>query len=283
MTTTSELKAADWKTLFYWILERENIRKNKEAGKPKPWTKDPILQAYRFCNVHREDDKVTRWFKDNWREPYRKHKDLGFAFCIGRIFNYPDTLEELGFPAPWDETHARSVIEDRKARGLLVLNGAYVISTNGNSIPKFEYLLRCVMTPAWGKRELARPLKDDTLATYHRRLMKLTGFASFMAAQVVADMKFVDPLCQAEDWWTFAASGPGSRRGLNRLLKRDFRDHWNERAWHATLLSVQGRIEKELGLTISAQDTQNCLCEYDKYVRALSGDGRPKQNYPGRL
>jgi hypothetical protein len=26
---------------------------------------------------------------------------------------------------------------------------------------------------------------------------------------------------------------------------------------------------------------EHTLCEFDKYQRALSGDGKPKQNYPG--
>ena len=45
--------------LVYYINERESIRKLREAGYPKPWTQDKILQTYRFCNVNREDDTVT--------------------------------------------------------------------------------------------------------------------------------------------------------------------------------------------------------------------------------
>ena len=46
--------------LVYFITEREAIRLKKEAGEPKPWTSDPILQQYRFCNVRRMDDKVSK-------------------------------------------------------------------------------------------------------------------------------------------------------------------------------------------------------------------------------
>lgn len=271
----------DIDTLLYWIKERENIRYRRETGQEKPWTEDPILKSYRFCNVRREDDRVTKWFRTNWRQ-WRKNKDLGFAYCIGRIFNLPATLEEIGFPVPWDEELVRDVIKRRQRKGLLVLNGAYVISTNGNSMPKFEYLLTQVMSPAWKARELARPRKDDTLASYHKRLTMLTGFASFMAGQVVADMKYEDMyLAEADDWWTFAASGPGSRRGLNRLFKRDRNSSMPERHWHSLLLQVKDYVNNDTGLNLHAQDMQNCLCEYDKYVRALSGDGRPKQNYNG--
>jgi hypothetical protein len=33
------------------------------------------------------------------------------------------------------------------------------------------------------------------------------------------------------------------------------------------------------GIVLSAQDYQNCLCEFHKYWKARTGLGRPKQNY----
>ena len=48
----------------YWQVEREQIRLRKEVQKnPPPWTNDPILQQFKFCQVFREDDRTTRWFK----------------------------------------------------------------------------------------------------------------------------------------------------------------------------------------------------------------------------
>ena len=61
---------------LYWIKERESIRKKKEAGNPKPWTDDPILQNYRFCNVRRMDDTVSQWLLKNWYEPYFDHPNM---------------------------------------------------------------------------------------------------------------------------------------------------------------------------------------------------------------
>lgn len=46
---------------FCWFIqEREKIRRNKESGLAIPWTNDPILQKYRFTNVWRQDDAVTK-------------------------------------------------------------------------------------------------------------------------------------------------------------------------------------------------------------------------------
>ena len=45
--------------LVHWITERWSILKKREAGQSKPWTEDKVLQSEYFCNVNREDDKVT--------------------------------------------------------------------------------------------------------------------------------------------------------------------------------------------------------------------------------
>ena len=51
--------------LAYWINERESIRLRRQAGAPAPWTIDPDMANVRYCNVHREDDKVTKWLRAN--------------------------------------------------------------------------------------------------------------------------------------------------------------------------------------------------------------------------
>jgi len=87
--------------LCYWICEREAIRLLKEAGEPPPGTTDPILSAWSFTNVHREDDRVSRWLAANWRTPHADDRDLWFAMCVARLVNWPPTLAELGYAAPW--------------------------------------------------------------------------------------------------------------------------------------------------------------------------------------
>jgi len=82
----------------YWITEREAIRKRRAAGQPAPWTSDPILNSFRFCNVRREDDAVTRHIAQRWREPRADDPHLWFAMAVARFINLPDTLDELGYP-----------------------------------------------------------------------------------------------------------------------------------------------------------------------------------------
>ena len=81
---------------MYWQVERENIRLQKEVSNfPPPWTDDPILQQYKFCQVFREEDRTTRWFKKHIREPMRENTDVLMATVIFRWFNWIPTGRTL--------------------------------------------------------------------------------------------------------------------------------------------------------------------------------------------
>ena len=107
----------------------------------------------------------------------------------------------------------------------------------------------------------------------------------FFAGQIVADLKHVQ-LRAAEDWWTFAVSGPGSRRGLDRICGRSPRKYWHadydrqEELWYPVFREfydlVRDPIHEATGLLLDAQNMQNALCEYDKFCRLKNGEGVTK-------
>lgn len=264
--------------LIAFIKEREFIRRKKEAGKKHPWTEDKILNTYRFCNIHREDDRVTRELGE--LAPVG-HEDLWFWWVVARLFNLPSTMRKIGeHVLPFNPLKMRAMLGKLRTDSN-IFNAAYIVSTNGIAMDKVEYVITRVLVPLWKDRKRMRPDSHDTLETYHLRLMTYDGLGSFLAAQVVADMKYVFPLDKATDWWTFAASGPGSRRGLNRVMGVDPDAGWKRGAWEEALVGLARVVEKPLArvnIKLHNQDLQNCLCEFDKYRRAVEG-GRPKQLY----
>src|SRR5690606_32900931 len=195
--------------LFAFIRERHAIWERRNKGLPKPWTEDPILQSYRFCNVYRELDKETIWIRKNWRND--SDPDNWFAMVVARLVNWSPTLEVVGYPVPWRPSTFLRRIHALEDKGVKVWGGAYIVSTNGAKQPKAEYLTEQVLTPLWNARKEIRPRPDDTLEAFYDRLRRFRGMGSFIAAQVVAAAKFVAPLTQAPDWESFAASGLGSR------------------------------------------------------------------------
>lgn len=273
-----------------FVVERQRVYLKKTHNRPKPWTRDPILQSYRFCNVYREQDTVTRWLRSNWSTRLSGDPDFWLSMVVGRLINWPATLEALERTVlPFNASRFVDKLEELQRHGPQPTFGpAYIVSTNGHTMPKGRYLADRVLQPLWDNRRVYRPTKVDTLASYHQRLTGANGMGSFMAAQVVADIKNTEgqTLRNAVDWWTWASPGPGSLRGMNRLLgKGPVRTGLNDARFREVLGVLQGQVATAFRerdwVPLCAQDVQNCLCEFDKYQRALLSEGTPKQKYPG--
>jgi hypothetical protein len=266
--------------LCRFIKARENERLRK-LGRYKG-AADPIIAQYRFCNVRRNDDKVTLWVFQNILEPNEGDPFLWFRLVIARLLNLPDSLEEVtDCMVPFKPELFRKLLHFRKDRGLRNFNAAYIVSTNGRPGDKVDYLVKEVLQPLWAIRHnIAAALKGATLAEAHELLMRQNGLGSFMAAQVLADLKYAHPE-RWSDFDTFAASGPGSKRGLNRIFNRSVTQGLTEGRFREDLTKLRKSVNSALRgwEPLTAQDIQNCLCEFDKYERARMGEGTPKQLY----
>lgn len=275
--------------LLHWIREREHIRINKNVmKKPPPWTNDPILRNNRFCNVRREDDKVTKWI---WKfyglgggdsDTPREH--IQTALTVARMVNWPETLERLGYPTvgwtPEYREHFMEVFSEMRYEGKKAWTGAYMVTGGFSKGGEFkEQIIARVLD---GAATRPRIVHGDSL---HSAADKIAtpGIGDFLSAQIIADLKWTSLLNTADDWYTWCAPGPGSIMGLNFLFDRP-RTHYvpNDR-FIDEVNQVRGFIQKEAGLLLCAQNTQNCLCELSKYIRAKYFNERLKNSYsPGR-
>lgn len=268
-----------------FIIERHEIWRRRASGQQAPWTNDPILQSNRFCNVYRELDKETRWIAANWRSPNKGDPELWFAMLVARVVNWSPTLAELGYPVPWKLPRFLNVLKDRRERGEKVWTGAYMVTTHSAPMDKIDYYGYRVLSDAWHGRHMLRPVPREHLATAHGRLVRVHGLSSFIAGQVIADIKWAT-LREAPDWFTWCAPGTGSMRGLNRVLGRSpVARGFNAEEFQQYVATITHNIAPRLRLAymdpISAQDMQNCLCEFDKYERIRLGQGRARNTYNG--
>lgn len=78
-----------------FMKARHAIYLARRAGKPGPWTQDPVLAGGRFCNIFRELDTVTIWIRKHIREPFAEHPNLWLMLAIARYINWPPTLAFL--------------------------------------------------------------------------------------------------------------------------------------------------------------------------------------------
>jgi 5-hmdU DNA kinase, helical domain len=271
----------EWFVKF--ILERHAVYRRREAGKPWPWTRDPILREYKFCNVFREKDRVTRWISKKWRKTHADDPDFWFAALVARrCINWPDTLAAIGYPVPWDPDRFLCIVARcRKAKQRVFNSEAYKLMVSGQPGDLADLQVRHVLDPMWEDRQELRPRRGDTLQDFYERLAPRLYMGTFYAGQVIADAKYVGVLQDASDWWSFAAPGPGSERGLNRVLGRPTNAPWTESEWLRQLRQLRKEIKPRLceaGLPrMHAQDTQDCLCEFDKYERIRLGEGKGRK------
>lgn len=268
-------------TLAYWIVERDGIyRRRFIQGYDKPWSDDRVFQTVYFCNVQRERDKVTKWIRENYTPDFFGNK-YDLSIVAARIFNLPTTLQEIANDiVQFSPERMLEVIHGLQDDKIQVWGGAYLITTHGMKMPKSVY---CVNLLEEANQIL--PLDGvSSCETAHKILMGLDGIGNFLAAQVVADLKNTDGhnLRNAMDWDEFAAPGPGSLRGLNwfwdgyQVTPKNFMSFLRNTR-HYLEDSPAAHIVK----SICNQDLQNCLCEYDKYMRVKSGKGRSKRKYDG--
>lgn len=271
-------KLSPQEILLYWIRERESIRRKKELGLEMPWTDDSILDMYRFCNVRRMDDKVSQWLMKNWYGPFKNHPNIILAATLARQLNSTDSLEAVGFPNIWTPSSYERVLNERVKKGLKNFSAAYMITgTLGGT--KIQQIIRKV---ADGIYRNPPEIDSTSMEKSVQSLLSYKGFSTFIAGQVVADLRWA-MTGTWKDRYTWAPMGPGSKRGLNRLHDRPFDAPMREKQFLEELRAVielyNSRLPSDIVKRLEAQDVQSTLCEFDKYTRALTGDGRPKQLY----
>lgn len=278
--------------LFAYMIKREAVRQRKEAGQPWPWTDDPILREYSFTNVRRTDDRTTRDLLANFYRPNApgaRPGDVLFNCALARFFGRADAVVYLGWQSAWDQE--ATIVRAHEWRGQL-FTSAYVITNNGESGDKVAFVCRKVLTRLWKERhriadEAMKPGNGWCRLVYELRKLPALGGTGFMAKEVAQDFMLATGWVP-RDLNTFTPVGKGARRGLNRLRRRPVEDKITSSSLDAEsrflrevreLFAVRHQYLPPDFVELQLHDIQFCLCELDKYLRAKSGDGKPKRRY----
>jgi hypothetical protein len=82
---------------------------------------------------------------------------------------------------------------------------------------------------------------------------------------------------------SFAMIYDRKRNPDNRVLGHAVDAKWSEPIWRAGFDALRTGIATDLakiGLgDLHAQDLQNCLCEFDKYLRVKLSEGKPRRRF----
>lgn len=286
----------------YSILVRRRNKATLMLGKDglRHWTLDPILQEYRFCNVFREHDKTTEWFRRHVRGPMSNDPRVLLATYVFRWFNRVSTcrllhglsedgtVQNTSLFKDWSQEYARNRLRDVRP----LVTGAYMVKTP-TSMNKLEGVLWCVEQFAPKALELAAEMLRGqgrlTLQEATKLLSEFPFMGPFMAYEVVTDLRHTYLLDRAPDVLTWASAGPGAARGLGRVLSGDpGAFHYNRPAdQEQLLLGMRDLLRASKKATHwprewprwEMREVEHTLCEFDKYERTRLGEGHPKQRY----
>lgn len=284
-----------------FMKARHDIYLDRKAGKPGPWTADPVLRDGRFCNIFRELDTVTIWIDQNIRQPYADHTHLWFMLAAARYINWPDTLAELIQTKQWPDnpdfepSWLTTALEHRAVRGDKVYTGAYMIRAESDpskewySWTKHRYIAEIVLGRLWEDRErftaeLEKPGQTLEGAWKLFQEPRYVGWGPFMAYEVVTDLRHTRYLRNAPDIYTWANAGPGAIRGLNRLYGRDLAAKPRPEQTNAEMLKLMIELNDldepgfnetfgepcDINPRFEMRDIEHSLCEFSKWERGYT-------------
>ena len=295
-----------------FMKARHDIYLDRKAGKPGPWTADPVLRDGRFCNIFRELDTVTIWIDQNIRKPYAGHEHLWLMLALARYINWPDTLATLiEAPGAWPShedfapENVTEVLAAKASFGDKVYTGAYMIRAESDtakewySWSKHRYIAEIVIGRLWEDRAAFVEVLEGKRQASLEQVWKLfqepryIGWGPFMAYEVVTDLRHTRYLRHAPDIYTWANAGPGAIRGLNRLYGRNLEakprpEQTNREMYDLRLdLCVVNdpgfrQTFGPVGPRFEMRDVEHSLCEFDKYERVRLGEGKMRTKYDWR-
>lgn len=285
---------------FAYAREREKVRILKEAGAPKPWTDDPILQNNRFCCVRREDDKVTRWFRENMRNVPRFSYSGASILLTTVAFRWFNKIEmgrllsksKVGLDGGlFHGPTLKYLAEANYPKGPYV-TGAYIVKTPDGK-KKLDGVIWCIEQVAAHAENISDAiLRHGSLEKAWELLISYPYLGPFMAYEVVTDLRHTRLLSTADDIMSWANPGPGCARGISRVHTGDPEAYNRSNFKHREIMMKEMQLMVEmsrdpelwpyLDRPWEMREAEHLFCETDKLTRAREG-GRMKQRYDGAL
>src|SRR6266540_665865 len=267
---------------WYYASERQAMFARRIAGSAPPWTDDPILASYKFCNVFRAADRVSQYMIRDvcYHDEDCTPQDRTFQIVAFRTFSKIETwrsvrahlgrhptLEDLG-----DGAVTNALDHARAANGGLYTGAFILCATDAygqglkhlNHVELFRHMF---LTHDLGKRLLdAKSLREVYELLHAYPLM-----GDFMSYQTAIDLNYSALVNFSEN--EFTQAGPGALRGM----KKAFEALGDYTPAEVVLWMVQRQDEEfsRLGLPFNglwgrplhAIDCQGLFCELDKYCR----------------
>ncbi|KKR06465.1 MAG: hypothetical protein UT34_C0001G0506 [candidate division WS6 bacterium GW2011_GWF2_39_15] len=268
-----------YKSIITFSNERMRIYENKSQGLKPPYTYNPILKEFRFCNIYRELDKQTIDFH-TLLKPYVNdlpHWLLNMLLC--RFICKPETIEEIGLLS-FDEKNNAKVYEKLLSLPSPKYGSAYIFpisliqKSNHNTREKFFcfYLPEIVHKVS----DVIRMFKDVSVINALEKILPIFKYNfKFHWTEVLIDIAYQYP--DYIDLFKRFPIGPGSLPTMKRLNSSKH----PEDVCLDLVSTVPSNFEyltyNGIPLYLSAENWEGIGCEYRKYTNLKEGKGRKRK------
>lgn len=272
---------------WYFASERQAIFERRMNGRPAPWSDDPILQSYKFCNVYRAADRVSQYMIRNvcYHTERCTPEDRMFQIVAFRTFSKIQTWESvrnfLGrYPTLEDLASGRfgAALEDSRFRNGGLYTGAFILCATDAYGQRLKHLNHVeLFRHMFLLEDLgAALLTVKSLQEVYDLLLQFPLMGAFMSYQTTIDLNYSDLVNFSEN--DFTQAGPGSLRGIKKV----FENIGGLTPSEVILWMVDNQANEfhRLGLPfgglwgrpLHAIDCQGLFCETDKYCREAAPD-----------
>ena len=274
---------------LYWVFasRRQAAFERRVSGMPSPWSEDPILQRFKFCNVYRAADRVSQFMiREVACAPHHDAAaDRLFRIIAFRTFSQPDTWTGVS-----DRLHRQPTLEDlasgafeaalddvKRERGGLYTGAFILCATKAFGFDEKHRNHVALFKHMFFERQAAEHIFNaHSLEEVVRFLEGFPLTGPFMSYQIAIDINYSDLVRFDENDYTQA--GPGALRGI----KKAFVDlgSYSPNDIIRRMIDVQEVEFQRLGLPFNglwgrplhAIDCQGLFCELDKYCREAAPD-----------
>ena len=266
---------------WYFANERQNIFIKKLNGDTPPWTNDPILKTYKFCNSYRVNDRVSQYLLKNviYNGKTYKDEDMLFRIILFKLFNKESTWELLlkEFKditlSTFDMKEYSKVLTNAINNNIKIYNDAYIsCATKAFGYDrKHDNHLALLNKMFIIDKVQDKILKCTNMEQAFKIIKSYSLIGNFMAYQLITDINYSNIVDWKEDEFTVA--GPGSLRGIRKcfidkgnLSNEDIiRYMYNHQEEEFKRLNLNFKTIGNRKLQLI--DIQNIFCELDKYCR----------------
>lgn len=269
---------------IYWefTAKRQAVFYARSRRQPEPWSDDPILQQYKFCNVFRAADRASQYLIREvcYSGDQYAFDDLLFQIIAFRNFSKIETWEGLRqllgqSPTLQDLSSGRfeQALIELKKTGRPMYTNAFILCANDafgrgekilNHVELFKYMF-------FDAGIAQRIFNATTLEEVYMVLHSFPLYGDFMSYQTAIDINYSELINFSEN--DFTVAGPGALRGLKKIFENlgDFTPeqaiHWMVDRQDIEFSRLGLNFNNLFGRKIHAIDAQNLFCEVDKYLR----------------